>query len=63
MTLHERIAEALGWTVKETQSFSFQTLRDLVRPVSPKLAHELTVAIQTGSYLVETEPSSVVSDT
>lgn len=51
MTLHERIAEALGWSVKETQSFSFLTLRELVRPIDPKLAHELTVAIETGTYL------------
>jgi hypothetical protein len=44
--LHERIAKALGWTVEETRSFSLPALRDLVRPVSMKLAHEITIAIQ-----------------
>jgi hypothetical protein len=47
MSLHARIAEILGWTVEETQSFSLATLRDLVRPVkgSAKLVHEITQAI------------------
>lgn len=52
VTLHERIAQALGWTVADTQSFSFQSLRELVRPVSPKLAAELDHQIQSGSYIV-----------
>lgn len=57
-TLHERIAEALGWTVKETQSFSFQALRAILRTVSPKLAHELDVEIRTGAYIVSSyEPT------
>lgn len=43
--IHARIAEALGWTIEEVQSFSLQTLRDLVRPVSPKLAREITLSI------------------
>jgi hypothetical protein len=45
MDLHARIAQALGWTVSETQNFSLQTLRDLVRPVNPKLAREITLSI------------------
>ena len=49
-TLHTRIAEALGWTEAEVKSFSFQSLRDIVRPVSQKLANELEAAIRTGSY-------------
>jgi hypothetical protein len=52
MDLHERIAEALGWTEKEVKSFSFQTLREMVRPVSPKLTHELDVAIRSQSYFI-----------
>jgi len=44
--LHTRIAEKLGWTVAQTQSFSLLALRDLVRPVSAKLAHEITLAIE-----------------
>jgi hypothetical protein len=51
MTLHQRIAQALGWTEEETQKFSLQSLREVVRPVSPKLAHELSILIQSG-YVV-----------
>ncbi len=51
MALHERVAEALGWTVAQAQSFSLAALRDLVRPVSPKLAYELTQVIQGGGVL------------
>jgi hypothetical protein len=51
VNLHDGIAQALGWTVEQTNSFSYQALRDLVRPVSPKLAHELTQAIQNGSVI------------
>lgn len=43
--LHARVAAALGWTVEETRSFSLWALRDVVRPVSPKLAHEITCKI------------------
>lgn len=45
-TLHERVAESLKWTVTETQSVPLHALRELVRPVSPKLCAELTGAIQ-----------------
>lgn len=51
MTLHERIAKALGWTLADTQSLSLLTLRDLVRPVIPKLAHEITVTVEGQSFL------------
>jgi len=50
--LHDRIAKALGWSVSDTRSFSLATLRDLVRPVSAKLAHDITTAIQSGSVLL-----------
>ena len=50
-TLHTRIAEALGWTEAEVKSVSFQSLRDIVRPVSRKLADEIDWAIRTGSYV------------
>jgi len=33
VSLHQRIAEALGWTVEQARSFSLPALRDLVRPV------------------------------
>lgn len=54
MTLHERIALALGWTVADVQSFSMPALRDLVRPVSQKLAHEISEHIRTGGVLFMT---------
>lgn len=53
MTLHERIAEALGWTLAETHSFSLATLRECVRHVNPKLATEIDAVINTGSHIVE----------
>jgi hypothetical protein len=43
--LAARVALALGWTVDDVRSFSLPALRDLVRPVSPKLAHEITQAM------------------
>ncbi len=49
--LHERIAKALGWTVAEAQSFSFQALREMVRAVDPALTAELDAAIRSGSYI------------
>lgn len=51
-TLHERIAIALGWTVKDVQSFSFQTLRELVRPEDPVLADEISEAIRSEAYII-----------
>jgi len=51
MDLHERIAQALGWTVQQTQSLSLAALRDLVRPVSQKLAAEISNVIQSGGHL------------
>lgn len=44
-SLHARVAHALGWTEVEATRFSLPTLRDLVRPVSAKLAHEITLAM------------------
>jgi len=49
--LHERIAKALGWSVKDTQSFSLQALRELLRTVSPKLVHEIDQAIRSGEIV------------
>jgi len=53
MTLHQQIAEALGWTEAQAASFSLHALRDLVRPVSPEFADKLTLAIQSGKYITE----------
>ena len=49
--LHERVARALGWSVKDAQSLSMQALRDLVRPVDPGLAREMDHLIQSGAYI------------
>ena len=51
MTTHERIAKALGWAVKDTQSLSMQALRELVRPVDPKLAAEISDSITCGWHM------------
>jgi len=49
--MHERIAKALGWEVKEVQSFSLQTVRELVRRVDPALAEEISEVVRTGSHI------------
>lgn len=51
--LHERIAEALKWSIADVRSFSLLILRDLVRPVSAKLANEITLAINSPSGVVQ----------
>lgn len=52
MNLHERISICLGWTVDETKTFSLSTLRELVHPISPKLAYEITLVMRdpVGDY-------------
>lgn len=50
--LKARIAKALGWTVEQTNSVSLAALRDLVRPVDPSLAAEISDAIQKGNYIM-----------
>jgi hypothetical protein len=49
--LHDRIARTLGWSAEDVRSFSMQSLRDLVRPVDPDLAKEMTLVIQSGQYV------------
>ena len=49
--LHRRIADVLGWRVEETRRFALQDLRELVRPLSPKLVHEIDHAIRGGAYV------------
>jgi hypothetical protein len=49
--LHDRIAKILGWRPVDVQSLSMQSLRDLVRPVDPQLAQEISYAIQSGAYV------------
>lgn len=45
--IQKRVAKALGWSLQDVQSMSLASLREQVRPVSPKLAHELTEAIRS----------------
>jgi len=54
--LHDRIAKVLGWSERDVRSLSMQSLRDLVRPVDPELAKEMSYAIQSGAY-VRGEPA------
>lgn len=49
--IHARAAKALGWTIEETQSMSFQSLREVVRKHDPALANEITRQIQSGEYI------------
>lgn len=53
MTLHQRIAAALGWTVAEVWSFSLVALRERVRLASPSLADEITTVIERGRYIAQ----------
>jgi hypothetical protein len=50
--LHARIAAALGWSVRDVHSMSLASLRDLVRPVSPKLASEISSTIARGGHVL-----------
>jgi len=53
--IHDRIAKALGWPVRDVQSLSLQSLRELVRPVSPKLVAEIDREIRSGAYIHQKE--------
>jgi hypothetical protein len=52
MSLHARIAAALGWTEADVKSMSLASLREVVRPVSAKLAAELDGVIRSGAHVV-----------
>jgi hypothetical protein len=51
MSLHDKIAKVLGWTVADTKSMSLASLRELVRPVDLNLANELSDVIQNGGHI------------
>lgn len=51
--LKARIAKVLGWTERDAAGFSLAALRELVRPLSPKLAAEVDEAIRTGSVVLK----------
>jgi len=54
--MHSRIAACLGWTVEATRGFSLQALRELVRPLSPALAEEISEAISQGVIVESKAP-------
>lgn len=45
VSLHERIAKALGWPLRDVESMSLPSLRELVRPVDRYLAEEISESI------------------
>ncbi len=47
--LQDRAARALGWNPADVRSLSMRSLRDLVRPVDPDLAREMSLVIQSGA--------------
>lgn len=56
--LYDRAARSLGWSLAETRRFLLPALRDLVRPVDPSLADEMSLVIQSGAYGGERKPTS-----
>ena len=50
--LRVRIAEALGWTIEETKSFSLLSLVGLVRPIDAKLASEIITFTESGAHFI-----------
>lgn len=50
--LRERIAEALGWTVRDTTTFSLPTLLAFLRPVNKELATELAKVIENEEHVL-----------
>jgi len=51
-SLRRRAEELLGWKEGESTQFSLQTLREFVRPKSPKLADMMNSEIQSGRVLL-----------
>lgn len=49
--LHKRIATVLKWPLRDVQSMSLASLRDLVRPVDAALAADIARVIHGGQYL------------
>lgn len=61
--IHARVAVALGWTEEDAKSFSLPALREVVRPVSPKLANEISIIIARGWSYVALVETGEVDDT
>lgn len=54
--LRQRAAIALGWTIRDAHSVSLPSLRELVRPVDPGLADEISHVLAQGSHVARQEP-------
>lgn len=50
MSLNERIAKCLQWSLEDVQSMSLQSLREIVRPIDSALAKMISNAIMSGKY-------------
>jgi len=50
--LRQRVADALGWTVEDTEKFSVSALRDILPERKHKLKHELNLVIRSGSHII-----------
>jgi hypothetical protein len=49
--VHDRVAKALGWSVRDTQGFSLPTLREMVRTADPALAADISLMLSSGSHI------------
>ena len=56
-SIKQRIADVLGWSPGDTDSFSLATLREWVREKDPQLASDITEVIRRGWHLVERQPT------
>ncbi len=52
MSLRERIAHVLGWTVEDTKSFSLNQLRAWIRGKDPELEADLDDLQREGRHLL-----------
>ena len=52
-SLHERIADALKWSINDAKSLSLSSLRELVREIDPALANEIMGIIERGETILE----------
>ena len=51
--MRQSIAKTLGWSLEEVNQFSLAALRDLVRPIDPHLAEQISRTIQLGDFIQE----------
>ena len=54
--IRKRAAELLGWSLADTYGVSLAMLREMVQDKSPKLAHEISAVISSGSHIYRRAP-------